>query len=174
VLKGFPLNLNARPAGDYYLESGNSRENTYFVVISRDGFRIKFTMDGKVHSRETLLKNVVDAQYRLVREENFKGYLVVRQETKQLTVFDENLKEIVVSDFIANNPTEIQYLDFGAGKSFIAITDKGQELSFVYDGQGKLLTPLPIESSRIAVRPLDLDKILIFSALGRALTITPM
>ncbi|AYB29721.1 hypothetical protein [Chryseolinea soli] len=174
VLKGFPLNLNARPAGDYYLESGNSRENTYFVVISRDGFRIKFTMDGKIHSRETLLKNVVDAQFRLVREENFKGYLVVRQETKQLTVFDENLKEVVVSDFIANNPTEIQYLDFGAGKSFIAITDKGQELSFVYDGQGKLLSPLPIESSRVAVRPLDLDKILIFSALGKALTITPM
>ena len=51
TLNNFPLNLNARPAGDYYLETGNSVETTFFVVVSRDGFRIKFTTDGKVHSR---------------------------------------------------------------------------------------------------------------------------
>jgi len=174
VLKGFPVNLNARPAGDYYLETGNSRETIYFVVISRDGFRIKFNLDGKVHTRETLIKNVVDAQFRLVREESFKGYIIVRQEAKQLSIFDENLKEFIVSDFIANNPTVIHYLDFGAGKSFIAITDAAQDLSFVYDGQGKLLTPVPIEGSLAAVRPLDLERILVFSALGRSLTIKPM
>ncbi|MBL0745925.1 DUF3352 domain-containing protein [Chryseolinea lacunae] len=174
VQKGFPLNLNARPAGDYYLESGSSKDNTYFVVISRDGFRIKFTLDGKIHSRETLLKNTVDAQFRLVREKDFKDYLIVRQETKQLTVFDEDLKEIVVSDFIANSNTVINYLNFGGGKSYISVTDTGQELSFVYDGQGKFITTVPIESNFVAVRPLDFDKVLVFSALGRALTIKPL
>ena len=47
LLKNFPLNLNARPSGDYYLETGSSRENTAFVLVSRDGFRIKFNLDGK-------------------------------------------------------------------------------------------------------------------------------
>ncbi len=173
-LKNFPLNLNARPEGGYYLETGSSLENTYFVVISRDGFRIKFTIDGKIHSRETLLKNAVDARFSLVSEKDSKSYLILRQESKQLTLFDDNLKQIVVSDFMGNNNVEVQYLDFGAGKIYIAITDTTQDLSFVYDARGSLLTTLPIESYTIAVRPTDFDKIRLFSILEKALTIQPL
>ena len=174
MLKNFPLNLNARPSGDYYLETGTSLQTTYFVVISRDGFRIKFTMDGKIHSRETLLKNTVDSRFSLVGEKDLKSYLILRQEAKQLTLFDDNLKQVVVSDFMGNNSVEIQYVDFGAGKIYIAITDTGQDLSFVYDGQGNLITVLPVESYSIAVRPLDFDKIRLFSILEKVLTIQPL
>jgi len=174
TLKNFPLNLNARPSGDYYLETGNSIESTFFVVVSRDGFRIKFTTDGKIYSRETLLKNTVDASFGLVSEKDFKSYLVLRQEPKQLTLFDDNLKPMVVSDFIGNANATIQYVDFGAGKIFITITDTNQDLSFVYDGQGKLVTTLPIESYGAAVRPLDFEKIRLYSILEKALTIQPL
>lgn len=174
MLKNFPLNLNARPSGDYYLEAGNSLESTYFVVISRDGFRIKFTIDGKIHSRETLLKNTVDARFSLVGEKDTKSYLILRQEAKQLTLFDDNLKQIVVSDFMGNNNVEVHYLDLGAGKIYIAITDTTQDLSFVYDGQGTLMTSLPVESYAIAVRPMDFDKIRLLSILEKALTIQPL
>lgn len=174
LLKNFPLNLNARPLGEYYLERGNSLETTFFVLISRDGFRIKFTMDGKIHSRETLLKNTVDSKFSMVSEKDFKSYLILRQEPKQLTLFDDNLKQIVVSDFIGNNNAEIQYVDFGAGKIYISITDTGQDLSFVYDAQGNLITALPVESYAIAVRPLDFDKIRVFSILEKVLTIQPL
>jgi hypothetical protein len=173
LLKNFPLNLNARPAGHSYLEIGNSLENTFFVVVSRDGFRIKFTADGRIHSRETLLKNTVDAKFSLVLEEGGKSYMVLRQEPRQLTLFDDNLKPIVVSDFIGNNSVVIQYADFGSGRTYIAINDKSQELSFLYDFQGKLITTLPIESTEVAVRPLGFDKIRLFSILERVLTVAP-
>jgi len=174
LLKGFPLNLNARPAGEYYLESGNSLQTTYFVLVSRDGFRIKFTTDGKIHSRETLLKNTVDAQFSLVNEKDSKSYLVLRQEPKQLTLFDDNLKQVIASDFLGNNSANVQYLDFGAGKIYVAITDNVQDLSFVYDSQGGLLTQVPVESSSIAVRPLDFEKLRLFSILANTLTIEPL
>lgn len=174
ALKNFPLNLNARPSGDYFLESGNTLETTYFVVISRDGFRIKFTIDGKIHSRETLVKNTVDSNFSLILEQESKSYLILRQEPKQLTLFDDNLKQIVASDFLGSNRARLQYMDFGAGKVYIAITDLDQELSFVYDGQGKLVTPLPLESNGIAVRPFDFDKIRQFSILEKTLTIQPL
>lgn len=173
TLKGFPINLNARPAGDYFLERGNSLHNTYFVVVSRDGFLIRFNLDGKVQSRETLLKNTVDAKFSLVGERDLKSFLILRQEARQLALFDENLKQIVTSDFVGNNPVDISYLDFGAGKIYIAITDTSQDLSFVYDEEGKLLTSVPVESHAIAVRPLDIDKIRIFSILDKSLTIQP-
>jgi hypothetical protein len=173
-LKNFPLNLNARPSGEYFLEPGNTLETTYFVVISRDGFRIKFTIDGKVHSRETLVKNTVDSYFSLVMDQESKSYLILRQEPKQLTLFDDNLKQVVVSDFLGSNHAKLQYTDFGAGKVYIAITDTDQELSFVYDGQGKLVTQLPIESTGIAVRPFDFEKIKQFSILEKTLTIQPL
>lgn len=174
MLKNFPLNLNARPSGDYYLEAGTSLENTYFVVISRDGFRIKFTIDGKIHSRETLLKNTVDARFSLISEKDSKSYLILRQEAKQLALFNDDLKQIVTSDFIGNNNVDVHYLDFGAGKIYIALTDTTQDLSFVYDAQGTLLTMLPVEGYAIAVRPMDFDKIRIFSILEKALIIQPL
>lgn len=173
-LKNFPLNLNARPAGEYFLESGNTLETTYFVVVSRDGFRIKFTIDGKIHSRETLVKNTVDSYFSLVLEQESKSYLVLRQEPKQLTLFDDNLKQVISSDFLGSNHANLQYMDFGGGKVYIAITDTDQDLSFVYDGQGNLVTPLPVESYGIAVRPFDFDKIRRFSILEKTLTIQPL
>ena len=173
TLKGFPLNLNARPEGDYFLESGSSLQNTNFVVVSRDGFLIRFNLEGKVVSRESLLKNTVDARFSLIGERDLKSYLILRQENKQMALFDENLKQVVTSDFVGNNAVDISYLDFGAGKIYIAITDVTQDLSFVYDERGKLLTSIPVESRAIAVRPLDVDKIRIFSILDKSLTIQP-
>ena len=173
VLKKFPLNLNARPAGDYYLETGPTRETTYFVLVSRDGFRIKFNLDGKIHSRETLVKNAVDAHFSLIPEKDYKSYLILRQETKQLTLFDEKLKQIVGTDLIGKD-ARTHFDDFGGGKIYISITDSSQDLSFVFDGQGKLITVVPFDSYSIALRPMDLDKVKVYTIFENALTIQPL
>jgi hypothetical protein len=173
VLKNFPLNLNARPSGDYYVESGTTRENTYFVLVSRDGFRIKFNLDGKIQSREALVKNTVDARFSLIPERDFKSYLVLREETKLFTLFDEKLNEVLTSDFIGPASTT-QYYDFGSGKSYITVTDNSQELSFVFDGQGKLVTILPFESRAIALRPSGSDRIKVYTIFENALTVQPL
>lgn len=171
VLKGFPINLNARPVGNYTLERGSTLQNTYFVLVSREGFRIKFNLEAKVQHRETLVKNVADARFGLVEEQEGKSYLIVRQEPRQFTLFDDNLKPLVTSDFIGNNPVRINYVDYGAGKVYITITDLSQDLSYLYDGMGKLLTAMPIESSAIALQPIDLERVRIYSALDKSLTI---
>jgi hypothetical protein len=170
IQKNFPLDLNARPAGDYYLEAGPTREKTSFVLVSRDGFRIKFNLDGKIQSREALVKNTVDAQFSLVPEKESKSYMVLRHEPKQYTLFDERLNPVVVSDFIGRY-TETQYTDFGSGRVYITVTDNNQDLSFIYNGQGKLVTILPFESYAIALRPLDLEKAMVYTIFENALTL---
>jgi hypothetical protein len=173
LLKKFPLDLNARPSGDYFLEPGKNSSDTYFVVVSRDGFRIKFNLDGKIHSRETLLKNNPEAHFSLVAERNGKSYLIARQETKQLTLFDDDLKEKISNDFIGNNGVTISYSDFGAGRAHVTLTDLVQDLSFVYDAHGKLLSSVPIESHAIFVRPAEQQKIRIYTFLDKSVTIQP-
>ena len=151
-LKGFPLNLDARPEGDYYVEVGNSVATTYFVCVSRDGFRIKFNLEGKVLSRETLVKPAFETQFSLISEQRGKSYLIKRQDAKRLSLLDEAGKEILFNDFIGTNPVAIQYYDFGAGRVYISITDLVQDLSYLYDERGSLLSSPPIQGSAIELR----------------------
>lgn len=174
TLKKFPLDLDARLTGDYFLENGSSAATTYFVVVSRDGFRIKFNLEGKIQTRETLLKSSPEASFRLISDENNRSYVIVRQEARHFTIMDENLKEIISSDFIGNNPADVALYDFGNGKSYITLTDKSQDLSFVYDIKGKLLTQLPLESGAIIVRPSRGERPRAYFIHGKALSIQPL
>ena len=62
----------------------------------------------------------------------------------------------------------------GLVKFILPITDKSQDLSFVFDGQGKLVTILPFESYAIALRPVDLDKVKVYTIFENALTVQPL
>lgn len=156
-LKGFPLNLDARPAGDYYVEIGNSIATTNFVCISRDGFRVKFNLEGKLLSRETLVKPSFESQYALIPEQRGKSYLIKRQDARQLTLLNEEGVELFSNNYVGTNPVSVQYYDFGAGKVYILVTDLVQDISFIYNGKGTLLTPVPIEGKSIELRPSDGD-----------------
>jgi hypothetical protein len=148
TLKNFPVNVNGRPAGDYFIESGDNRSSTFFVFVTVDGFRVKVNLDGKIQSREALVKISPEAQFGLIAEQrNKSSYLIERQESKQLTLLDENGKSVITNDYVGLNPVTIAYLDLGAGNVFIVITDTLQNLSFVYDKNGSLLTTPPLESS---------------------------
>jgi hypothetical protein len=153
TIKGFPLNLEARPNGDFYLEAGNTLATTSFVCISRDGFRIRFNLDGKIMSRETLIRPSFETQFSLVPEQSGKSYVILQQDTKKLTVLNEDGKEIFSNAYVGTNRAEVKYYDFGAGKIYFTITDLEQELSFIYDESGRLLNPTPLEGRAIELRP---------------------
>jgi hypothetical protein len=82
-----------------------------------------------------------------------KSYIITRQDAKQLSILNEEGNEIVVNNFVGTNPIDVKYYDFGAGKVYISVTDLSQDLSFIYDGKGKLLTPTPVEGESIELRP---------------------
>jgi hypothetical protein len=142
---------------------GNSVSTTYFVCISRDGFRVKFNLEGKILSRETLVKPTFETQFSLVAEQHHKSYLIARQDAKRLTLLNEDGEEILSNDFVGVNPVSIQYYNFGAGRIYISITDLIQDLSFLYDGKGVLLTSPPIEGNAIELRVGDREFPKIFS-----------
>lgn len=152
-IKGFPLNLEARPNGDVYLETGNTLASTNFICISKDGFRIRFNLDGKIMSRETLIKPSFETQFSLIAEQSGKSYVMLQQDTKKLAVLQEDGKEIFSNAFVGTNHAEVNYYDFGAGKIYFTVTDLEQELSFIYDGKGKLLNSTPLEGRAIELRP---------------------
>lgn len=172
TIKGFPLNLEMRPSGSLYFEPGTSISGSAFTCISNDGIKVRFTAEGKVISREPLVKSSVSDQFSLIEERSSKGYLVARQSPKRLTLFDENNREIIVNDFIGLNRVDIQYYDFGSGKEFVTINDLNQGLCYIYNGEGTLLTNAPIDATEISIT-WDGNLRLCYAE-GKIVTIEPM
>jgi hypothetical protein len=173
-VKGFPLNLDARPEGDYFVEPGNSLATSYVICVSRDGFRVKFNLEGKIISKETLIKPTIETRFSLVKSEQGKSYLIRRQDSRKLALLNDDLQEIVVNEFVGTNPLQIRYYNFGSGRQFITITDMTQELSYLYDGQGLLLTQMPMESMGVSVASRGNNEFLQFVAHGNTFTVLPI
>jgi hypothetical protein len=174
MLKGFPLDLQGKPQGDYFLEMGSNLANTFFVIVTRDGYRVKFNPEGKIESRETLLRASVGSQFSLIAEKTKKSYLILQHDSRQLIISDESGKKIIEDASIGQKNVDIRYNQVGAGKAFISLTDKIQELSYVFDGNGLLLTNPPLESSAIEVRMTNSDQSYLFFIHGNSLTIQPL
>src|SRR5690606_12596875 len=94
-IKNFPLNLESKPAGSYFLESGNTVSTTNFVVVAKDGVKIKFNVEGKIVSREPLIKTAVDDVCALVPEKSGKSYVIVRSNSKQFELLNEQGQRIL-------------------------------------------------------------------------------
>jgi WD40 repeat protein len=173
-LRKFPLNSESVPSGDCYLEIGTTAANTYFVIISRDGFRIKFNVEGKIQSREALLKTSVTSVFSLVRERANKSYLILQQDGRQLSLTDETGRKIITANLSGIKPSDVRFFDFGGSKMFIVITDKAQGFSYVYDGDGNLLTTPPLESTLVEIRVNNSDQPHVFFVQGRSLIMQPL
>jgi hypothetical protein len=130
-------------------------------------------LDGKIASREALVKNTVDATFTLIPEREAKSYMISRKEARQFTLLDEKLNTVINSDFIGRSSLT-NYSDFGSGRIYVTVTDNNQDLSFIFDSQGKLVTILPFESYSIALRPLDLERIRVYTIFENTLTIQPL
>lgn len=174
MVKNFPLNLEGKPQGDYFLEMGADISNTFFVVVTRDGYKIKFNPEGKIENRETLLRASVGSQFSLIAEKSNKSYLILQHDSRQLTLTDESGKKILSNDYISSANWDIKYYHFGTGKTFILLSDKAQGLSYVFDGSGNLVTNPPLESTAIEVSPVNSDQYYVFFIHDKTLTIQPL
>lgn len=171
---GFPLDVEGTPMGDYFLEIGADIPNTSFVIITRDGYRVKFNPYGKVQSRETLLRAYVGSQFALIPENSDKSYLIVQHDRRQLTISDASGAKILVNDYANLRDGAVKFYQYGGGKSFISLTDPVQELSYVFDGNGNMLTNPPVESTAIELRMTNSDQSYVFFIHGKTLTIQPL
>jgi hypothetical protein len=153
---------------------GSTIENSDFIVVSNDGFRIRFNPTGKIQSREPLIKASINSRFSLVRERNGKSYCMVRQDPTSLTILDVDAKNIITNPYIGMNPVVVRYYDFGAGSIYYSITDQVQNLTYVYDQSGTLLTSPPLESSSCDLQPGKSGKVTAYLTYKGSLMVKPL
>jgi hypothetical protein len=173
-LRKFPINSEAIPSGDFFVERGSTLADSYFVLVSSDGFRVRINPEGKIQSRETLPKNSIASTFSLVNEKSNKSYLILQQDGRLLTLTDPSGRKILSTSMGLVNPSDVKFYDFGAGNVFITITEKLQALSYVFDGQGNLLTTPPIQTSALEIRPVNSRGFNVFFISNKSLIIQPL
>jgi len=174
MMKNFPLDIKGTPMGDYFLEMGSAIANSYFVLITRDGYRVRFNPEGRIQSRETLLRAYVGSQFSLISEKSNKSYLIAQHDSRQFIISDASGKKILTNDYVSLRDGDVKYYHYGGGKSFISLTDRIQELSYVFDGNGTLLTNPPLESTAVDLRMANSDQSYVFFIHDKTLTIQPL
>jgi hypothetical protein len=172
-IKGFPLNLENKPAGGYFLEPGNTVATTNFVVVTKDGVKVKFNVEGKIISREPLVKTAVDDVFALIPERNQKSFTIARQNSKQFELLNEQGQRILINDFAGKNTIDVQFYDFGSGRVYYVLADVTQDLAYLYDAGGQLLTSVPVEAESIALFE-DGNNVYYCSSFEDQLTIQPI
>lgn len=172
-IKGFPLNLENKPAGGYFLEPGNTVATTNFVVVTKDGVKVKFNVEGKIISREPQVKTAVDDVFALIPERNQKSFTIARQNSKQFELLNEQGQRILINDFVGKNTIDVQFYDFGSGRVYYVLADITQDLAYLYDAAGQLLTSVPVEAESIAMF-LDGNNVYYCSVFADQLTIQPI
>jgi hypothetical protein len=147
----FPLKTESRPVGDFFIETGKTSANTFIVLVTDGGYRIRISLDGVIESRETLIRTEVNSRFKMIADASRQTYIFTRQEQSKLSIFSQDAKLIVENSFLGNNEASVVYYDFGAGSTFITVTDIIQGISFVYTGTGTLLTKSPIQGTAIRI-----------------------
>ncbi|HYG03633.1 MAG TPA: hypothetical protein VD927_14390 [Chryseosolibacter sp.] len=169
-VKNFPIKLGTKANGDYFVDVGGNVKDTRVVIVTDDGYKIKIDLEGRVVSKEALLKTSVLTNFSLVNEKTSKSYVILQHDKENCNILDENGKLIVSAGPGINNP-KVSYYDFGAGRSYFVITDPVQILTYVYNGQGQLVVTPPFDAHDIVIRPLQGDELRIFMAQDKALRI---
>lgn len=151
IIKGFPVDIKGRLKQDFHLITKSVDNQPYFVFVTLDGFKVKIDLKGNEVEREALMKPSLETSFSLINEESGKSYLVVRQDNKGLSLLNEEGVEIASNNYVGLSNVKIKMFDFGSANVYYTIVDKDQELGYVYDASGRLLTSQPIQCNDLSV-----------------------
>lgn len=144
VAQGFPLDLGISLTTSLFFEPGDSFEDSKFITISKDGLVVRFTMAGKMLSRNQLFKESQQSKFELVPEGQGKDFVFVRNDLNRLAVMSQTGDVLFEKDYTLSTNRHIQYYNFGADRQLFVV--KNDSTIYLYNQYGKLLNTTPLTS----------------------------
>lgn len=158
-IKGFPVKMASRINGDYFIDVGERPSKSVIIVITDDGFRQEISLSGDVVSREPLIKRSVRSRFRLISGENLSSFVILRSDESHCEILDENGVVVISENAIGNAPVFVKYLDITSSKKYFLITDINQSLTYLYNGNGDQLQPMPVYTDKLLLTRSGQDRV---------------
>lgn len=155
MVKGFPLDLGIRPSGEFYITVKNSFQSTYFTVVSNDGMKVEFGLDGQIRKKEALIKRTGASKFTLCKSSTNDSFVYFRVDPSKLAIFDSNDKAIFEVENQGSTEWKLIYLENRLKERYYCFYDENQNFSYLYDSNGSLALSQPIESTQMPTLHFD-------------------
>lgn len=149
-LKGFPLDLGFKPQGDYFLSVGSSLGATKFSVVSAEGLKLQFGLDGQISSRDVLLKKASSSTFELVKSVSGASFVILRVDPSRIAVLDVDGKELFEVENAGSMNLHLTYVENRLKERFYCLYDELQNFTYLYNSEGVAMIAQPIESTDLA------------------------
>ena len=144
---GFPMNFEKDIDDQYILKPETSFNKSSLTLISKDGEIISVNLRGKFLKRDQLILGSKTSEYSFVKDIGSNKYLIAIVDEEKIIFLSSDGRKKFEKEYINSGDLLIQYYNFGPGNELIIITDKLQEFSYLYDGDGNLINSIPLENS---------------------------
>ncbi|GAB3201939.1 hypothetical protein ABID22_001297 [Pontibacter aydingkolensis] len=149
VYPGFPMNLRSPLTSGAFVKAGADLRKTEVTVVTKYGSVTTFNLQGKLITREQLVRPSKSAFFDLEAEgNNGKSFVIVRQEQGKVAVFDQDLNLQFEKRYVTSAPKIVQYFHFGGDNKLYVITETGPQKTYLYTSKGKLVGNSTLENSK--------------------------
>lgn len=143
-VEGFPLDIGVAITNKFFVTLGESFDDTQFVTVSDDGLVARFSMTGKMLSRNQLFKQSDQSKFELLIESQGKDYVFVREDLNRVGVLSTSGEVLFEKDFPASSNRSVQYYNLGSDRQLFVV--KNGTSIYLYNKEGKLLNSNPLIS----------------------------
>ncbi|MFT6827495.1 MAG: hypothetical protein ACJAZV_000779 [Roseivirga sp.] len=134
---GFPVSLNKRLSGDYFIKQGQSFIESNIQVVSEDGELVTIDFNASIKGRNQLLKPSVQSRFIGVRDKLNTRLLILRRDNDRLTFFDEKgakkfekeiptVGQLVFEYYNFRNDSELYIIQNLANGDLSVLNDQGE------------------------------------------------
>ena len=149
MVKGFPMDLGIRPSGDISISIGSTLPSTNFTVVSKDGVKVQFGLNGQITKKEVLMKRTGSSDFSLVKSITENSYVFLRVDAEKISILDADGKDLVEIENPGSTVWRLAYLEDRLKERYYCLYDEQQNFSYYLSGDGDFLLPQPLESTQL-------------------------
>lgn len=162
IPKGFPIKMEGRISNEIFVENGADEKNTFFTVLSDLGELKKYNLLAQKITDKPILRVSNKSKIKMCIAQNQKTYFAVVLDYNLVLIYDKNGEKRFEKSFKSNTSAfEVQYFDLNNQQKIIAITDKADQKTYLYDLEGNLIAP-PFPSSKSIEIVAEKDNLIIY------------
>ncbi|MDX5348033.1 MAG: hypothetical protein LPJ89_04985, partial [Hymenobacteraceae bacterium] len=144
---GFPFSLRAPVISGAFAKPGATFKKSEFTIVTQQGEVVVFNLLGEVMKREQLLRSGRHTIFELVPEANDKAFVIVRQDLGRVTLFNQDMEQVLEKSFVTSAPKLVQFYHYGGDSRIYAITEAGPQKTYLFDAKGQLIGNRKLDSS---------------------------
>ncbi len=144
---GFPVTFEFGIQGPVFIQRATDFNRSIIHFILETGEINKCNLSGEVIEKNQLYRKGKESYFEVVPDVLNNTYVIYRQDFNNISIMHPDGEVIFDRELLFSGILDVQFYNFSAGNEIYALTDKHQDFTYFFDGNGNLINQQPVESS---------------------------